>query len=90
MPFFKCRFCGKQFSDKLTVCPFCKKDLSKVENYSRSSAPIPEQQPTVQDQEVKVSSPQQKQANAASKTKTSTIMFIVFGGICLLVALSRI
>ena len=26
MPFIKCRFCGKQFSDKLSICPFCKKE----------------------------------------------------------------
>lgn len=28
MPFIKCRFCDKQFSDKLTICPFCKRDAA--------------------------------------------------------------
>jgi|GEM_PF-6981180 len=28
MPFVKCRFCSKQFSDRLSICPFCKRDVS--------------------------------------------------------------
>lgn len=27
MPFVKCGFCGKQFSDRMTTCPFCKRDV---------------------------------------------------------------
>ena len=29
MAFIKCRFCSKQFSDKLTICPFCRKDIEE-------------------------------------------------------------
>lgn len=29
MAFIKCGFCSKQFSDRLTICPFCKKHIEE-------------------------------------------------------------
>ncbi|MBI5676544.1 MAG: hypothetical protein HZC48_12105 [Nitrospirae bacterium] len=29
MAFIKCSFCSKQFSDKLTICPFCRKHIEE-------------------------------------------------------------
>lgn len=29
MAFIKCSFCSKQFSDRLTICPFCKKHIDE-------------------------------------------------------------
>lgn len=29
MAFIKCSFCSKQFSDKFTICPFCKKHIEE-------------------------------------------------------------
>ena len=66
MAFIKCSFCSKQFSDKLTICPFCKRHIEelKVKRLQETKVKLPAQ-------------PQELSPKKQSSDRVNTEKFII-------------